>query len=73
MNIHNKYRTVRSVGEDCHDEKDLKTLIADKHDPICFKRFQPSGLMHIAEVEFRYVILVLDFVVTFQISVLSLV
>ncbi|KAL6187340.1 hypothetical protein ACLB2K_038740 [Fragaria x ananassa] len=49
MNIHNKYRTVRSVGEDCHDDKDLKTLIADKHDPICFKRFQPSGLMHIAE------------------------
>ncbi|KAM5566494.1 tyrosine--tRNA ligase 1, cytoplasmic [Rosa sericea] len=49
MNIHNKYRMVRSVGEDCSEEKELKTLIANKPEPICFNRFQPSGLMHIAE------------------------
>ena len=41
---------MRSVGEECIQEEELKTLLAKKPNPICYDGFEPSGRMHIAQV-----------------------
>ncbi|PRP78466.1 hypothetical protein PROFUN_13643 [Planoprotostelium fungivorum] len=44
-----KYDLVRSVGEECVQDSELKNLLAKKPNPICYDGFEPSGRMHIAQ------------------------
>lgn len=50
MSAEKKYKIVRSVGEQCTEEAELQDLLANKLQPICYDGFEPSGLMHIAQV-----------------------
>ncbi|KAF3595808.1 hypothetical protein DY000_02023228 [Brassica cretica] len=47
--VENKYNIVRSIGEECIQEDELKNLLAKKPTPICYDGFEPSGRMHIAQ------------------------
>ncbi|CAL1382546.1 unnamed protein product [Linum trigynum] len=44
-----KFRIVRSVGEECIQEDELLNLLTKKPQPICYDGFEPSGRMHIAQ------------------------
>jgi len=44
-----KYELVRSVGEECTKDDELRNLLAKKTNPICYDGFEPSGRMHIAQ------------------------
>ena len=48
--VEKKYNIVRSIGEECIQEDELKNLLAKKPTPICYDGFEPSGRMHIAQV-----------------------
>ncbi len=39
-----------SVGEECVQPEELRTLLAKKPNPIAYDGFEPSGRMHIAQV-----------------------
>lgn len=41
---------MRSIGEECIQEDELRNLLAKKPEPICYDGFEPSGRMHIAQV-----------------------
>ena len=41
---------MRSVGEECIQEDELRNLLEKKPLPICYDGFEPSGRMHIAQV-----------------------
>lgn len=45
-----KFQLVRSIGEECIQEEELRNLLAKKPNPICYDGFEPSGRMHIAQV-----------------------
>jgi tyrosyl-tRNA synthetase len=45
-----KYQIVRSIGEECIQDDELRNLLAKKPNPICYDGFEPSGRMHIAQV-----------------------
>ncbi|CAH8355457.1 unnamed protein product [Eruca vesicaria subsp. sativa] len=47
--VEEKYNIVRSIGEECIQEDELKNLLAKKPIPICYDGFEPSGRMHIAQ------------------------
>ncbi|XP_010509822.1 PREDICTED: tyrosine--tRNA ligase 1, cytoplasmic [Camelina sativa] len=47
--VEKRYRIVRSIGEECIQEEELKNLLAKKAAPICYDGFEPSGRMHIAQ------------------------
>ncbi|KAG6688604.1 hypothetical protein I3843_11G131200 [Carya illinoinensis] len=49
MSLEEKYRIVRSVGEECIQEDELRNLLANKPEPVCYDGFEPSGRMHIAQ------------------------
>jgi len=51
-----KYKIVRSIGEECIQEDELKNLLAKKPAPICYDGFEPSGRMHIAQVGYHSVL-----------------
>ncbi|ERN16938.1 hypothetical protein AMTR_s00057p00188300 [Amborella trichopoda] len=44
-----KFDLVRSVGEECIQEDELRNLLAKKKNPVCYDGFEPSGRMHIAQ------------------------
>ncbi|CAA7019095.1 unnamed protein product [Microthlaspi erraticum] len=44
-----RYQIVRSIGEECVQDDELKNLLAKKATPICYDGFEPSGRMHIAQ------------------------
>ena len=48
--VEKKYNIVRSIGEECIQEDELKNLLSKKPTPICYDAFEPSGRMHIAQV-----------------------
>ncbi|XAR56386.1 Tyrosine--tRNA ligase [Bertholletia excelsa] len=48
MSVEEKFRIVRSVGEECIQEELMK-LLAHKPEPVCYDGFEPSGRMHIAQ------------------------
>lgn len=50
LTLEEKFEIVRSVGEECIQEDELRTLLALKPEPICYDGFEPSGRMHIAQV-----------------------
>ncbi|ESQ51985.1 hypothetical protein EUTSA_v10016782mg [Eutrema salsugineum] len=47
--VEKRYQIVRSIGEECIQEEELKNLLAKKAAPICYDGFEPSGRMHIAQ------------------------
>ncbi|CAN1155713.1 Tyrosine--tRNA ligase 1, cytoplasmic [Linum perenne] len=49
MSPEDKFRIVRSVGEECIQEDELLNLLTKKPQPICYDGFEPSGRMHIAQ------------------------
>jgi hypothetical protein len=57
MTLEEKLRLVLSVGEDnkCipedNDFAELRNLLAKKPNPVCYDGFEPSGRMHIAQVQ----------------------
>lgn len=50
MSAEERFKIVRSVGEECIQEDELMNLLANKPQPICYDGFEPSGRMHIAQV-----------------------
>jgi tyrosyl-tRNA synthetase len=44
-----RFALVRSVGEECVQEGELRALLAAKPHPVCYDGFEPSGRMHIAQ------------------------
>ncbi|XP_021905669.1 tyrosine--tRNA ligase 1, cytoplasmic [Carica papaya] len=44
-----RFQIVRSIGEECIQEDELRNLLAKKPEPICYDGFEPSGRMHIAQ------------------------
>ncbi|CAH1412519.1 unnamed protein product [Lactuca virosa] len=49
MSVEEKFRIVRSIGEECIQEEELLNLLTKKPQPICYDGFEPSGRMHIAQ------------------------
>lgn len=48
-----RFNLVRSVGEECINESDLRNLIDKKPGIRCYDGFEPSGRMHIAQGIFK--------------------
>ncbi|PPD73253.1 hypothetical protein GOBAR_DD29820 [Gossypium barbadense] len=49
MSLEEKFKIIRSVGEECIQEDELLNLLNLKPEPICYDGFEPSGRMHIAQ------------------------
>eukprot|EP00253_Pinus_taeda_P027243 PITA_27243 len=49
LSLEDKFQLIRSVGEECIQESELRTLLEKKKDPVCYDGFEPSGRMHIAQ------------------------
>eukprot|EP00761_Pharyngomonas_kirbyi_P012444 gb/GECH01012471.1/.p1 GENE.gb/GECH01012471.1/~~gb/GECH01012471.1/.p1 ORF type:complete len:389 (+),score=99.75 gb/GECH01012471.1/:1-1167(+) len=49
MTLDERLKLILSVGEECIDESELKTLLEKKPQPTCYDGFEPSGRMHIAQ------------------------
>ncbi|KAI3804110.1 hypothetical protein L1987_32280 [Smallanthus sonchifolius] len=49
MSVEERFRIVRSVGEECIQEEELLNLLTKKPQPICYDGFEPSGRMHIVQ------------------------
>ncbi|KAF8041593.1 hypothetical protein BT93_A0249 [Corymbia citriodora subsp. variegata] len=49
MSPEERFRIVRSIGEECIQEDELLNLLTKKPQPICYDGFEPSGRMHIAQ------------------------
>ena len=50
-----RFKIVKSVGEEIIDEEELRKLLINNKMPICYDGFEPSGRMHIAQGIFRMV------------------
>ncbi|CAE7728364.1 unnamed protein product [Symbiodinium sp. CCMP2592] len=48
-----KFQLLRSVGEECQTEPELRELLARKKEFILYDGFEPSGRMHIAQGLFK--------------------
>lgn len=50
LTIHQRIDLIMSVGEECHTEDGLRSLLEKKPTaPVCYDGFEPSGRMHIAQ------------------------
>ncbi|PNY04358.1 tyrosyl-tRNA synthetase [Trifolium pratense] len=49
LTLEQKFEIVKSVGEECIQENELRNLIAKKPIIFCYDGFEPSGRMHIAQ------------------------
>ncbi|KAM7503851.1 hypothetical protein LguiB_002755 [Lonicera macranthoides] len=49
MIVEEKFKIVRSIGEECIMEEELMNLLRKKPQPIYYDGFEPSGRMHIAQ------------------------
>ncbi|XP_050224701.1 tyrosine--tRNA ligase 1, cytoplasmic [Mercurialis annua] len=49
MTPEERFRIVRSIGEECIQDDELMNLLTKKPQPICYDGFEPSGRMHIAQ------------------------
>lgn len=55
LTLDEKFALVRSVGQECISEDELKNLLAKKPDIRCYDGFEPSGRLHIAQGLFKAV------------------
>ncbi|GET87170.1 tyrosyl-tRNA synthetase, putative [Leishmania tarentolae] len=55
MNTEERYKLLRSVGEECIQESELRNLVERKPLIRCYDGFEPSGRMHIAQGIFKAV------------------
>lgn len=53
MEIDEKLRIIRSVGEEIITEEDLSELLKTKQNPVAYDGFEPSGQIHIAQAVLR--------------------
>ncbi|CCW64284.1 unnamed protein product [Phytomonas sp. EM1] len=53
MSNDERYALLRSVGEECIQENELRSLIEKKSNMRCYDGFEPSGHMHIAQGIFK--------------------
>lgn len=53
MDVDTKFSIVRSIGEECIEDAELKTLLAKKPQVVLYDGFEPSGRMHIAQGIFK--------------------
>ncbi|QDZ19221.1 class I aminoacyl-tRNA synthetase [Chloropicon primus] len=49
LTLDERYDLVRSIGEECIQESELRKLLEKKPLPVCYDGFEPSGRMHIAQ------------------------
>nr|XP_043611947.1 tyrosine--tRNA ligase 1, cytoplasmic-like [Erigeron canadensis] len=49
MCMEKKFNLVRSIGEECIEDGELRELLTNKPRPISYDGFEPSGRMHIAQ------------------------
>ncbi|MED6206740.1 hypothetical protein PIB30_029596 [Stylosanthes scabra] len=49
LTLDQKFAIVRSVGEECIEEDELRNLLDKKPEPVCYDGFEPSGRMHIPQ------------------------
>ncbi|KAK8584662.1 hypothetical protein V6N13_138617 [Hibiscus sabdariffa] len=49
ISLEERFRIIRSIGEECIQEDELLNLLTHKPEPICYDGFEPSGRMHIAQ------------------------
>jgi tyrosyl-tRNA synthetase len=50
MSLEERYQIAKSVGEECNLEEELRNLLANKPEPVCYDGIEPSGRMDIAQV-----------------------
>lgn len=50
LSLEERFSLVRSVGEECIQEDELRMLLDKKPSVIAYDGFEPSGRMHIAQV-----------------------
>ncbi|KAF9600670.1 hypothetical protein IFM89_011253 [Coptis chinensis] len=50
LTLEERFKIVRSIGEECIQEDELMNLLEKKPQPIAYDGFEPSGRMHIAQV-----------------------
>jgi tyrosyl-tRNA synthetase len=49
MNINEKLKLIKEVGEEIISEDDLVELLKSKEHPVAYDGFEPSGRIHIAQ------------------------
>lgn len=49
LSLDERYELVRSIGEECIQEQELRNLLLKKPDVVAYDGFEPSGRMHIAQ------------------------
>lgn len=49
MTVDERYELIRSVGEECIQENELRNMVEKKPNIRCYDGFEPSGRMHIAQ------------------------
>eukprot|EP00899_Mesostigma_viride_P012103 jgi/Mesvir1/20894/Mv07968-RA.1 len=47
LSVDERFSLVRSVGEECIQEEELRGLLERKEEPICYDGFEPCGRVHI--------------------------
>jgi len=49
LTVQERFELCRKIGEECIQEAELKALLLNKKEIICYDGFEPSGRMHIAQ------------------------
>lgn len=49
LTLDQRYQLARSVGAECVQESELRSLLDKKPNPVAYDGFEPSGRMHIAQ------------------------
>ncbi|RHW71171.1 tyrosyl-tRNA synthetase [Trypanosoma brucei equiperdum] len=51
--VEERFKLIRSVGEECIQENELRAMLEKKPDIRCYDGFEPSGRMHVAQGVFK--------------------
>ena len=57
MDLEERFRLIKGVGEEVITPKELKTLLEEKKNPIAYDGFEPSGLAHLPFGVYRALLL----------------
>ncbi|XP_039818182.1 tyrosine--tRNA ligase 1, cytoplasmic-like [Panicum virgatum] len=49
MTAEERFKILQGIAEECTEEAELRWLLQEKPNPICYDGFEPSGRMHIAQ------------------------